>query len=42
MTDLMLRAVGIGKTPWQLLLGTLNSAVVCCGLLLTRYSWSSR
>jgi GNAT superfamily N-acetyltransferase len=27
------RAVGIGKTPWQLLLGTLNSEVICCGLL---------
>jgi GNAT superfamily N-acetyltransferase len=27
------QAVGIGKTPWQLLLGTLNSETVCCGLL---------
>jgi hypothetical protein len=27
------QAVGFGKTPWQLLLGTLNSEVVCCGLL---------
>lgn len=27
------RAVGIGQTPWQLLLGTLNDQPVCCGLL---------
>jgi GNAT superfamily N-acetyltransferase len=27
------REVGIGKTPWYLLLGTLGSEVVCCGLL---------
>lgn len=27
------RAVGIGPTPWHLLLGTLNSESVCCGLL---------
>ena len=27
------QAVGIGKTPWHLLLGTLNSEAVCCGLL---------
>lgn len=27
------QAVGIGSTPWQLLLGTLNSEPVCCGLL---------
>jgi GNAT superfamily N-acetyltransferase len=27
------RAVGIGRTPWHLLLGTLNSDPVCCGLL---------
>jgi GNAT superfamily N-acetyltransferase len=27
------RAVGIGQTPWHLLLGTLNAEPVCCGLL---------
>jgi GNAT superfamily N-acetyltransferase len=27
------QAVGISKTPWHLLLGTLNSEAVCCGLL---------
>ena len=27
------QAVGIGQTPWHLLLGTLNSEPVCCGLL---------
>lgn len=27
------RNVGIGKTPWHLLLGTVNSDAVCCGLL---------
>jgi len=27
------RAVGIGETPWQLLLGTINGLAVCCGLL---------
>lgn len=27
------RTVGIGKTPWQLLLGTLQDQPVCCGLL---------
>jgi GNAT superfamily N-acetyltransferase len=27
------RAVGIGQTPWQLLLGTVNGRAVCCGLL---------
>jgi GNAT superfamily N-acetyltransferase len=27
------RAVGIGQTPWHLLLGTLNDQPVCCGLL---------
>ena len=27
------RAIGLGKTPWHLLLGTLNSEPVCCGLL---------
>jgi GNAT superfamily N-acetyltransferase len=27
------RAVGIGRTPWHLLLGTLNAEPVCCGLL---------
>ena len=27
------RTVGIGKTPWHLLLGTLNDQPVCCGLL---------
>lgn len=27
------RAVGIGQTPWQLLLGTANGRAVCCGLL---------
>ena len=26
-------AVGIGRTPWHLLLGTLNAEPVCCGLL---------
>jgi GNAT superfamily N-acetyltransferase len=25
--------VGIGETPWQLLLGTINGLAVCCGLL---------
>ena len=27
------RAVGIGQTPWHLLLGTLKAEPVCCGLL---------
>jgi GNAT superfamily N-acetyltransferase len=27
------RTVGIGRTPWHLLLGTLNAQAVCCGLL---------
>lgn len=27
------RAVGLGRTPWLLLLGTLNAEPVCCGLL---------
>jgi GNAT superfamily N-acetyltransferase len=27
------RAVGIGQTPWHLLLGTLHERPVCCGLL---------
>lgn len=27
------RAVGIGQTPWHLLLGTLDEQPVCCGLL---------
>lgn len=27
------RAVGIGQTPWQLLLGTVQDEAVCCGLL---------
>jgi ribosomal protein S18 acetylase RimI-like enzyme len=27
------RAVGIGETPWQLLLGTVKDRSVCCGLL---------
>ena len=27
------QAVGIGRTPWHLLLGTLNAEPVCCGLL---------
>lgn len=27
------QAVGIGRTPWHLLLGRLNAEAVCCGLL---------
>lgn len=27
------RTVGMGQTPWHLLLGTLNAEPVCCGLL---------
>ena len=27
------QAVGIGRTPWHLLLGTLDTEAVCCGLL---------
>lgn len=28
------RTVGIGKTPWHLLLGRLESEAVCCGLMI--------